>query len=473
MRQKPVIAIVDVGKTNKKIFLFDEEYRMVWEQNRKFDEVRDEEGFPCEDLEMFSAWIRRTIAELAASEEFNLKAVNFSAYGASLVHLGASDKPFTPLYNYLKPFPSEVGRHFFQQHGTEAELSAQTATPFMGYLNTGLQLYLLKHQKPEVYAKIKHTLMLPQYLSYLFTGGKHTEITYIGSHSLLWDFQKNRYHDWVIREGIDRKIPSLFRGNEVLPGRLGGRDGSRPAHVFPAGVGLHDSSAALIPYLRSFSGPFAVISTGTWCISLNPFNHGLPTQDELKKGCLCYISYLGKPVKASMLFAGNDHEAQVRRIAGRFSVDPDFFSSVDLDVSLVEKLEERDAGSSPEKGSACLGGVHPSVFAQRDLSSYASAQEAYHRLIMDIVDQQVVSTNLVLHDHPVKKIFVDGGFCRNPIYMGLVGRAFPDQEVYAASLAQATALGAAMAIHGHWNSRELPGNLIELKRYSLSGKALI
>jgi hypothetical protein len=39
-------------------------------------------------------------------------------------------------------------------------------------------------------------------------------------------------------------------------------------------------------------------------------------------------------------------------------------------------------------------------------------------------------------------------------------------EVYAASMAQATAIGAAIAIHQSWNNKSLPGDIIELKYYS-------
>ena len=57
------------------------------------------------------------------------------------------------------------------------------------------------------------------------------------------------------------------------------------------GIGLHDSSAALIPYLMNFKEPFVLISTGTWCISLNPFNEAPLTKEELKSDCLSYMSY--------------------------------------------------------------------------------------------------------------------------------------------------------------------------------------
>ena len=71
----------------------------------------------------------------------------------------------------------------------------------------------------------------------------------------------------------------------------------------------------------------------------------------------------------------------------------------------------------------------------------------------------------------VKRIFVDGGFGKNPIYMNLLAAAFPDKEVFAASMAQATAVGTALAIHRHWNSKPLPNDIIELKYYAVTHDA--
>ena len=85
--------------------------------------------------------------------------------------------------------------------------------------------------------------------------------------------------------------------------------------------------------------------------------------------------------------------------------------------------------------------------------------------MMDIMEQQVASTQLVLEGTEVKRIFVDGGFGKNQVYMHLLAAAFPEIEVFAALVPQATAMGAALAIHSHWNSRFLPGDIIELKFY--------
>jgi sugar (pentulose or hexulose) kinase len=88
----------------------------------------------------------------------------------------------------------------------------------------------------------------------------------------------------------------------------------------------------------------------------------------------------------------------------------------------------------------------------------------------DLMTQQVASLNLVLHNSPVKKIFVDGGFSKNPLYMNLLANAFPQNEVYAASMAQASAMGAALAVHSSWNKTNPSSDLIELKAYTLVDK---
>ena len=73
----------------------------------------------------------------------------------------------------------------------------------------------------------------------------------------------------------------------------------------------------------------------------------------------------------------------------------------------------------------------------------------------------------------MKRIFVDGGFSKNAIYMYLLAEAFPAIEVYAASVAQASALGAALAIHPHWNTKPLPPGIIDLKLYSVTHDAAL
>ena len=473
-----VIAILDVGKTNKKLFLFDEFYKIVWERTHVFPETTDEEGAPCEDLGKLTAWVKGIFDELAGAGDYSVRAINFSAYGASLVHLDENGIPVTPLYNYLKPYPPALIKKFYGKYGGEITFSMLTASPVLGSLNAGMQLYRLKEEQPELFSRIKCSLHLPQYLSWLITGEVCSDITSIGCHTNLWHFSQHHYHEWVYRENIIDKLAPVFSSVSVLPVK-NLPEGPANAPFVPgcvAGIGLHDSSAAMIPYLESFREPFLLISTGTWCISMNPFTQAPLTVAELQKDCLCYMSYQGRPVKASRLFAGYEHEQQVKRLAAHFQKDPDYYSGVAFDASLVSAPDPKSISQLAAAGQAHVykpdasgkptgSPLSTSAFMGRELSSFATYETAYHQLLSDIMDQQVASTQLVLEGMDVKRIFVDGGFGRNQVYMHLLAAAFPGIEVFAASIPQASAIGAAQAIHRHWNTRSLPGDIIELKYY--------
>jgi sugar (pentulose or hexulose) kinase len=93
-------------------------------------------------------------------------------------------------------------------------------------------------------------------------------------------------------------------------------------------------------------------------------------------------------------------------------------------------------------------------------------EASYHAGMAYLLRLQKRSTELALGNGPVKNMFVDGGFSRNRIFMQLMALHFPQMELYAASLAQASALGAALSIHHHWNKENRPAALPELKRYT-------
>lgn len=455
MNRVPVIAIFDIGKTNKKLFLFNENYELVFEKSARLSETTDEDGFPCENLETLRLSVFDSLREIFSLKKFKIQAVNFSAYGASLVYVNNNGDPLTPLYNYLRPFPKELSERFYNSYGGEEAFSLQTASPVLGSLNAGLQLYRLKYEKPEIIKNLRFALHFPQYLSFLLTGKFYSDMTSIGSHTALWDYNLRAYHGWIYKEELIRYLAPIENSNTTFP--------SGPDYECKVGIGLHDSSAALIPYLVNFSMPFILISTGTWSVSMNPFNKTPLTAEELENDCLCYIQYQGEPVKASRLHTGFEHERQVRRIAEYFNQDTGKYREIIFDPELIKSLKSNISVTVKISDGFSFNG--------RNLSDFKSDIEAYHQLILDIIDLQFISTGLIIDDSEVKRIFVDGGFSNNSIFMNLLANAFPDQEVYAASMAQATALGAALVIHQEWNSKPVPADLIDLKYYSTSKTA--
>jgi sugar (pentulose or hexulose) kinase len=445
----PVIGIFDVGKTNKKLFLFDEKYCKVYEETVQLKETTDEDGDACEDLATLSDWVKISLEKIIRLAGVEVKAINFSAYGASFVHVMKKGKAPLPLYNYLKPYPQNLQNEFYATYGGELKIARETASPVSGNLNSGLQLYRIKKQQPQVFNDILVSLHLPQFLSFLITNKKYSHITSIGCHTSLWNFQTGSYHRWVHEEGVDKKLAPIKNGDEVTEVFYHERR-------LVAGIGLHDSSAAMLPYLLNFTEPFVLISTGTWCISLNPFNYTALTEEELKNDCLCYIQCHGLPVKANRLFAGYEHEQQVQRLSNYFSTPPDYHEQVSYNAAFIKKLKEHLSFSDAVDR-----------FAPLNLELFNCYEEAYHQLMLNIIEKQVASTKMVLKGTDVKRIFVDGGFSKNSIFMNLMAQAFPGVQVFGASMAQAAAIGAALTIHDNWNSQKIPGDMIKLKSYTV------
>jgi hypothetical protein len=423
----PVLLIFDIGKTNKKLFLFNEAYQVVHEVSTTIDEIKDEDGFDCEDIVALSNWVKSSIKGIQENPSFEIKYMHCAAYGASFVFIDEQRQVLPPLYNYLKPFKESTKQAFELSYGAMDAMSLATASPYLGNLNSGLQLYRIKKEQPVLYNQIKWALHLPQYIHYLIKGALSADITSIGCHTMLWNFSENKYHDWVLKEGLDKLLPPTS-----------------------SKVGLHDSSSALIPYLNTFTEPFVLISTGTWCISLNPFNDTTLTIDELKQDVLCYLSYTGKPIKAARLFSGKAHEQGVLLLDTHFNKAPDYFTSIHYDAAIIIK----DATEN------------------FDLAQYPNYETAYHHLVAQLVRKQIISTNLIIAKTKVKRIFVDGGFSKNEIFMNLLAMAYPQYEVFAAAIPQASALGAALAVHEDWNSKTIPNNLISLQYYASKNKTI-
>ncbi|MCF1715758.1 carbohydrate kinase [Flavihumibacter sp. RY-1] len=425
-----VTAIFDIGKTNKKLLLFDEQQRVVDQYAERIEELTDEDGFPCDDILAIRRFIFSALDRIIENPGWNLQAVNFSAYGASLVYLDENGQPITPFYNYLKPYPDELSKALFEKYGGQESWSRETASPYLGSLNSGLQLYRLKVEQPELFKRLNFALHLPQYCSYLLTGLHSSDSTSIGCHTGLWDYEKNDYHEWVQQEGLTEKLAPLFPSDYKERVRYKGQ-------AFWCGIGMHDSSAALVPYLQQADKKFALLSTGTWCITLNPFNEDPLTSQELELDCLCFLSCEGKPVKASRLFGGHEHEIQVKRIADHFQLSVEQVLSVTVD----ENFTPIPSSFTPAPGSL----IEKLAFRDRSLQEFASASEAYHQLMFDLITLQAVSIRLVVTED-IGILFLEGGFARNELFIHFLKLAFPKLTIQFGENAQGAALGALLVL---------------------------
>jgi len=432
-----VVAIYDIGKTNKKIILFNETFKIVSEIEEKFSEILDDDGFECDDIEHIELWIKESLTNLVHSNRYELTAVNFATYGATLVYLDEYGKRLTPVYNYLKPMDEKIAESLYKRNGGRDEFCRRTASPALGMLNSGLQPLWLKASKPEVFARIKHILHFPQYLSYIITGKIYSEHTSIGCHTALWDFDNMDYHPWTKVQNLNLPSPVPVETlNEVVI------DGKK----IVVGIGIHDSSSSLAPYFSSSEGKFLLISTGTWCINMNPFNTEKLTADQLDKDCLCYISITRKPVKSSRLFLGHLHETALKQINDHFGKSDDYYKKVKADNLLSLLLKSKFSG---KKIFFQTGPYSRDLKEYIDMYEFSTFDEAYHQLMNELGDLTIEAINLVLPEmDDTENIYLTGGFSKNELFQNVISGAYPDKSVYTSEIANGSALGAALVVSG-------------------------
>jgi sugar (pentulose or hexulose) kinase len=458
----PVTAIFDIGKTNKKFLLFDSNFEVVYQQYTKMEEVedRDDDGYPCENLQMLVRWVKDQLKTAVQNEDFDIQALNFSTYGASLVHLDDKGKVVAPFYDYLKPYPEKLLQQFYEAYGGKEQFALETASPPMGMLNSGLQLYWLKHSKSSLYKKISSTLHFPQYLSYLFTGKLTAEYTSIGCHTAMWNYEKNCYHRWLEEERMLHLLPEIqpvtqpqeinFNGKKLNPG-----------------IGIHDSSAALIPYLLAIDEPFLLLSTGTWSVALNPFNEDSLTFEELERDCLCFMNKNGDQVKAARFLLGGEYDYQNKKLEKYFGRDKQAMN-IKPDFSLLKKLIKENSLSKKlwlEKAHTS-GPFSSEKYREWDPNQFASYEEAYHQLMLDLITIQAASIKLVEGAKPINRIIVTGGFSQNLFFLKLLASRFPQKEICTTSLSHISALGAAVVINNSSQTRQKLWKLLNLKHHS-------
>lgn len=434
---KKVIAVIDIGKTNKKIFLFDKNFDVVFQNSIQFDEVTDDDGYPCDDIESIESWIQNQIKTIQNKGKFKIKAINFTTHGATLVYLDKEGKRITPVYNYLKTLDLKDYQSLYDSNGGVEEFSRKTASPSYGMLNIGIQMLWMKKYKAHYWNQVHSILHYPQYLSYLFTKKVTADFTSIGAHTAIWDFDKMQYHSWLEDENIN--LPEPCNGKEAIVTDINGES-------IAVGSGLHDSSSSIIPILEDENNnEFILLSTGTWIIIMNAFSKETLTEHQLQNNCLCYMTPEKQQIKSSMQFLGRIHEVYISALSDYYKVGIDRHLELILNETLFQEVIHKDMRVFLAEGIDSDFEAHPKL-----LKHFSTYEEAYYQLIYEISKKVVNGINLISDkDNPINNIHISGGFNRNEIFTKFLKLLKPKINIIISDCKNESALGAALLMKNY------------------------
>ncbi len=458
------IAVLDIGKTNKKVVLYDDGMRPLTVRKRKIETI-EIEGIRFENVAEVEDWFLQELKELAA--EYPIRGISITTHGAAAVCVGKDGLPVMPALDYTNEVDDSVHEGFWSAMGDPAEIQRRTATAEVKPLiNIAKLLWFQKNRWPEEFERTEHVLFYPQYFGYRLTGRVGADITYTGCHSYLWDFLKNDWSSVADVLGIRDKLPS----GPAVPEESLGNISSEVAEATglplntPVSLGVHDSNSSLIPYLITQKKDFVLNSTGTWCVAMHPVKEVKFEDEEIGKMVFFNLSYNRRPVKTSILMGGLEYETYTDALMKyhRRSDWPEYkassYSGILADRrTFILPTVVPGTGQFPESAARVVDGnqVYPvdSIISAAGHSTDVSpagwpgAFESYEAGFALANLSLAIQTRIALQRvglSPGTEVFIEGGFRQNPNYGALLGALLPENPVYITALEEATSFGAAL-----------------------------
>ena len=218
----------------------------------------------------------------------------------------------------------------------------------------------------------------------------------------------------------------------------------------PVGVGLHDSNAALLPYLidKNRDARLCPLSTGTWCVGM----HQVPTPTyqphEIGSKIIFNVDALGGWQKVSFLMGGQDYALYHDLIGGDHvnEADPTVLTSC-WPVRLDSCRGPRPASSLAAlamPSPATTSGVWQQLASGQRPAWWSDTETAHHLLNISLALQAAYA----LHRTDIEAdtaIYVEGGFRHNGVFLGVLAAQLAPRPVYCTDIGQASALGAGIA----------------------------
>ncbi|MCG8454352.1 MAG: carbohydrate kinase [Spirochaetales bacterium] len=449
------IAVLDIGKTNKKIALYDDSMRPLTVRKRKIGTLLHND-LEIENVAEVESWFLTQLKELAT--EYPIRTISITTHGATVVCVGEDGKPVLPPVAYTNDVPEDVHQRFWEAMGPCDDLQKQTATAeIKPLINIAKLLWFQKERWPEEFQRISHVLFYPQYFGFRLTGIPSADITYAGCHSYLWDYEKWDWSSLVDLLGIRGKLPSKPSSPQSLLGKIS------PEVVMKTGLspdvmvtqGIHDSNSSLVPYILSQKEDFVLNSTGTWCVAMHPVETVEFAPDELGKMVYFNLSFQEKPVKTSILMGGLEYETYSQLLMEHHQRQD---WPLGLPSTYARIIEQQKSFILPTvvPGTGQFPDSMPRVVDSEKEYSLESLQT--HRQWPQCFDDYeegfalanlslAIQTSIALQRvglQPGTEVFIEGGFRQNPHYGALLGALLPENPLYLTALEEATSFGAAL-----------------------------
>ena len=309
---KKLNIVLDIGKTNVKLTFVDS----INNKTIKFFTTKQKNiyrhGIKILNSNSIFEWALKKITYIG--RKHNLDKFVCTAHGTSIALISYDDKELLACTDYEYKFDK-----LFNSYKKIAPKFNESFSPFLeNGLNIGQQIYYLYKKKQKLIKETKYILNYPQYIVWKLTSGFSSEISYVGCHTHLWDFKRNKLSSFVKKIKLEKKFPKIRKAWDTIGQRKIGESNLKIIN------GIHDSNASYLYFKNSDIKNFTLVSTGTWYIIFNqktPLKNLNPSLDMLAN-----IDVFGKPVPTMRFMGGReyDHLMGVFKISNKTRAIKDF-----------------------------------------------------------------------------------------------------------------------------------------------------
>ncbi|WEX08843.1 FGGY-family carbohydrate kinase [Chelativorans sp. AA-79] len=415
------VAVIDIGKSNAKLALVDLEGLAEVSVRKMPNRPLTAGRYPHHDVEAIWEFILEGLSELR--REHQIDAISVTTHGATAALLKADGSLALPVLDYEHDGPDGMRSDYDAVRPPFSE----TGSPALPLgLNLGVQLFWQSRSFPEEFSAVCSILMYPQYWAFRLTGVSASEATSLGCHTDLWNPEAGRFASLVGQMGWQNLFPPLRGARDVLGTILpdiARRTGLAPST--PVLCGIHDSNASLLPHLLWRKPPFAVVSTGTWVVSMAV--GGQKVTLDPARDTLINVDALGEPVPSARFMGGREYQILTEGQDTAFT-DADIEAVLEQGIMLLPSVQ---TGCGPFPNSSARW------IAPGDVSSGEHAVAAAFYLAL-------MTTTCLDLAGAAGAIVVEGPFAANMLFADMLEAATGRMVLPQAGHATGTSIGAAL-----------------------------
>ena len=433
--------VLDVGKTNVKLLVMSKTGHVV-DVVRLDNQSLDGPPYPHLDTERIWRWLLETARGFA--KKYTIDAIVPTTHGcaAALIH---GDDLVLPILDYETEIPEDTVEAFNSVMPTFEE----TQSPNLpGGLSLGRQLFWQQRDFPREFSRVQYVLTYPQYWAWRLSGVTASEVTSISCHSHLWRPQYQSFSSLVEERGWQRLFPPIRPAYASLGPIL-----SEVAQI--TGIspeckvynGIHDSNAAYSLYLKGYTEPFGLLSTGTWVVLINP--HLPTTRLNEHRDTMALADLRGKPVPMGRFMGGREFEILSAEVGSTKE-----FTEADLQSVIAKRSYLLPSFAA---GGPFMGHRGSAIGPQIDTNGEILARATLYLALVTMTSARILEMD--------GDLIITGGFVNNPWYCRLVATLTRCRRCFVDHQSESTALGAGML--PVWNADDIqwPLDLTSVEKF--------